>query len=228
MEYGYYSTQTYLFEIVGFQLLGEMAANLRRFDFVHELAAQAQDEAEHARLYREVVSSLPSTVLHGPLDAHASPIYEAFVARGTIEEKVVASYFVLEGVAMGIFAARQHFYRSSPLAEIDHRILSEEAQHQAMGVQLVAELVRGGRLSLDDVGEIIREASVAVGRLLVPTALFERFGVGDAAQERERILSSGFLAMQRSTSQKSMLNALRRLRRSLAGTPGEASHARAA
>src|SRR5689334_880801 len=44
-EYGYYTTQTYLFETIGFQILGEMTAGLRHFDHVHALAEQAKDEA---------------------------------------------------------------------------------------------------------------------------------------------------------------------------------------
>jgi hypothetical protein len=43
-EYCYYSTQTYIFEVVGFQLLGEMASALRGFDVVHELARQARED----------------------------------------------------------------------------------------------------------------------------------------------------------------------------------------
>lgn len=226
-EYCHYSTQTYLFEIVGFQLLGEMSARLRHFEFVHELASQAQDEARHATAYREVVRRLPMDLLRTPLTSSGAPIYDAFVARGTIEEKVVTSYFVLESIAMGIFAARRRYYRSSPLLDLDQRILAEEAQHQGMGVRIAADLVQSGRLDLDDVGDIIRAASESVARLLVPTPLFERFGLGDSPGERDRVLSSGILAVQRTTSQKAMLNAMRRLRRSLDARGGD-PHAYAA
>jgi hypothetical protein len=72
-EYCYYSTQTYIFEVVGFQLLGEMASGLRSFDVVHEFAEQAREEAYHAHVYRQVVEGLPVQFLRGPLDAHANP-----------------------------------------------------------------------------------------------------------------------------------------------------------
>jgi hypothetical protein len=225
-EYCYYSTQTYLFEMVGFQLLGEMSSKLRCFDFLHELASQAEDEARHAQTYREVLRRLPVQATSEPLVARGAPIYDAFVSQGTIEEKVVTSYFVLESIAMGIFAARQRHYGSSPLLALDHRILSEEARHQGMGVRIVAELVRDGRLDLDDVGDIIRDASERVARLLVPTALFEQFGVGDSSAECEGILSSGILATQRATSRKAMLNSMRGLRRCLeTGKGGIHAHA---
>jgi hypothetical protein len=214
-EYGYYTTQTYLFETVGFQLLGEMAANLRHFDHVHALADQARDEAEHASAYRAVVARLPVRLTRDPFDAQAAPLHAAFVGKGRIEEKVVASYFVLESLAMGIFAARHRFYARSPLARLDHAILSDEAAHQAMGVELTASLVQDGRLSFADVLAIIREASATVSRILVPTPLFDRFSVGSTRAERELVLSSGFLDVQRATSQKAMQNAVRRLRRRL-------------
>lgn len=226
-EYCYYSTQTYLFEMVGFQLLGEMSAKLRCFDFLHELASQAEDEARHAQVYREVVRKLPMQPSKEPFDARGAPIYDAFVTRGTIEEKVVTSYFVLESIAMGIFAARQRHYGSSPLLKLDHRILSEEARHQGMGVRIVADLVRDGRLDLDDVSDIIRDSSERVGRLLVPTALFEQFGMGHTHAEREGVLSSGILATQRATSRRAMLNAMRGLKRNLDAGKG-AVHAYAA
>jgi hypothetical protein len=216
-EYGYYATQTYLFEMVGFQLLGEMVAKLRRFDFVHELASQSRDEARHAQIYRDVVRELPNRPSPAAVDEHASRIYDAFVAVGTIEEKVVTSYFVLESIAVGIFAARQLHYRSSPLALLDRRILVDEARHQGMGIQIAAALVRGGRLGAGDVTEIVRSASDTVARLLEPTVLFDRFGVGSSAAEREAVLSAGFLATQRATSRKAMLTSLRRLRRDLDG-----------
>ena len=226
-EYCHYSTQTYLFEVVGFQLLGEMSARLRHFEFVHELASQAQDEAGHAAAYREVVRRLPIDLSPGPLSARGAPIYDAFVARGTIEEKVVTSYFVLESLAIGIFAARRRYYRSSPLLALDQRILAEEAQHQGMGVRVATDLVQSGRLDLGEVPDIIRAASESVARLLLPTPLFERFGVGDSPGERDRILSSGILSVQRATSQKAMLGAMRRLRRGLDARGGD-PHAYAA
>jgi len=212
-EYCYYSTQTYIFEVVGFQLLGEMASGLRSFDVVHELCDQAREEAHHAHIYRQVVEGLPVQLLDGALDVHATPIYESFVKRGTIEEKVVASYFVLESVAMGIFGARQRCYRTSPLARMDHQILIEEADHQAMGVRLVTSLVRDGRVSLREVHEIVREASDKVADLLLPTALCERFGVDPNAEGGFR--QSGFLAVQQETSRKAIMNSVRRLRRAL-------------
>ena len=129
---------------------------------------------------------------------------------------------------MGIFAARRRYYRTSPLLELDQRILAEEAQHQGMGVRIAAELVHDGRLSLEDVGDIIRSSSESVARLLVPTALFDRFGVGDARGERERILSSGILwPCSARPRRKAMLNAMRRLRRSLDARGGD-PHAYAA
>lgn len=217
-EYCYYSTQTYIFEVVGFQLLGEMASGLRSFDVVHELAKQAREEAYHAQVYRQVVEGLPVQLLRGPLDAHASPIYEAFVESGTIEEKVVASYFVLESVAMGIFGARRRCYRKSPLARIDHEILVDEADHQAMGVQLVTSLVRDGRVSVRQVHDIVRAASDKVADLLVPTELCERFGIDhDEVSFRE----AGFLAVQQETSRKAMMNSIRRLWRALASESSE-------
>jgi hypothetical protein len=226
-EYCHYSTQTYLFEMIGFQLLGEMSAKLRSFDFVHELAGQAEDEARHAALYRQVVRSLPIHASRASIDLCAAPIYDAFVARGTIEEKVVTAYFVLESVAMGIFAARQRHYPTSPLLALDHRILEEEARHQGMGVRIAAELVRDGRLDLADVGEIVRSASTSVGRLLIPSALFEQFGVEETPDEPARMVSSGILATQRTTSWKAMMNAMRRLHRCLATQDGD-PHAHAA
>jgi len=130
-------------------------------------------------------------------------------------------------IAMGIFAARRRFYRTSPLVDLDRRILEEEAQHQGMGVRIAADLVHDGRLTLEDVSEIVRSASDSVARLLVPTALFERFGVGNSSDERDRIVSSGILAMQRTTSQKAIMGAMRRLRRNLDGRRGD-PHAYAA
>jgi hypothetical protein len=220
-EYCHYTTQTYVFETVGFQLLGEMTAKLRRFDFVHDLSVQAQDEAMHARIYRDVVAGLPVRLLPESFEMQAEPIYAAFVARGTVEEKVVTAYFVLESIGIGIFAARHRFYRSSPLVALDHQILADEAEHQGMGVRLTADLVRDGRLRLSEVTDIVREAATTVSRVLTPTALFERFDLGDSPAERERVLSSGILEVQRVTSQKAMGSALRRLRREL----GQGVHA---
>ncbi len=214
-EYCYYTTQTYVFESVGFQVLGDMAAQLRDFETVHAFAAQAVDEEMHARTYREVVRSLPLRIPEEPFDVQAAPIHAAFVATGSIEEKVIASYFVLESVAMGIFAARHRFFRSSSLVALDHRILEDEAQHQGFGVRLTADLVRHGRVRPSDVTEIARDAAAKISELLVPTPLFERFGVGDGRAERDRLLSQGFVDAQRATSQKAMLNSLRALRRSL-------------
>jgi hypothetical protein len=225
-EYCYYSTQTYIFEVVGFQLLGEMASGLRNFDVVHELCDQAREEAQHAHVYRQVVEALPVQLLSGALDVHATPIYESFVKCGTIEEKVVASYFVLESVAVGIFAARQRCYRTSPLARIDHQILVEEADHQAMGIRLVTSLVRDGRLTVRQVHEIVREASEKVADLLVPTALCERFGIDRDVEGSFR--HSGFLAVQQETSRKAIMNSVRRLRRALTTETEEVLCARVA
>lgn len=218
-EYCYYSTQTYIFEVVGFQILGDMACKLRSFDFVHELASQARDEAEHAETYRHVVRDLPVNLLPVPLEAHATPIYDAFVKGGSIEERVVSSYMVLESIAMGIFAARQRCYRISPLAQIDHRILADEASHQSMGVKIVAELVREGRIDVDDVHEIVRSAVRKIGELLMPDTLFERFDICGSPSDRAKLLSSGFLAVQHATSQKAILNSLRSLNRALSVRP---------
>lgn len=227
-EYCYYSTQTYIFEVVGFQLLGEMASALRGFDVVHELARQAREEAYHAQAYRQVVQGLPVQLLEGPLDAHATPLYEAFVEQGTIEEKVVAAYFVLESVAMGIFGARRRCYRTSPLARLDHEILMDEADHQAMGVRLVISLLQDGRISADQVHDITRDASDKVAKLLAPTALCERFGVD--LEEQAAFRRAGFLALQQETSRKALLTSMRRMQRALASQGGEEglAHARVA
>jgi hypothetical protein len=209
-EYAFFVHQTYLFELVGLQLLGEMTARMREPVTLVALAAQAIDEARHVEIYRQLAAQSS-----GADDQTAVPetMYQAFVGRGSIEEKAVKAFVLLESLAVGMFAARASFYGDCAVARIDRRILHEEAQHQSAGLTILSELVATGRLRPRDLVGIVREGAAELAGLLAPTALLAQLGIEAGPCELAALQRAGLVGRQIAVSRRCIRRALRRLYR---------------
>jgi hypothetical protein len=213
-EYAFFARETYLFELVGLQLLGEMTSRLHCYEAIPALAEQAIDEARHVAAYRAVLAALPEPMPPPSPDQ----VYAAFVLPGTIEEKAVTAFVVLESLAIGIFSARAHLYGATSVAALDRRILREESRHQTNGIDILGDLVRDGRLSFAQVVDATRAAVGRLGELLSPAPLLVRFGLEAGSAEIESVRGAGMIAHQRRVTQRCIRHALRRLRRRVPGS----------
>lgn len=219
-EYRFFTQQTYLFELVGLQLLGEMMAKLRSQATLRALAEQAVDEVRHVEAYRCLLRKLGGDDLVGDAELPAR-MHRAFVLNGSFEEKLVRAFVVLESLALGLFSARAHYFRHTAVCRIDRRILLEESQHQSQGLSLIAELVRDGALTLAQVSEATRCAVSELGSVLSPAPLLAACGLRADRAEVESVLQSGVLGAQRQITRRCISRSLRRLRRELQGRDRE-------
>lgn len=207
-EYAFFTRHTYFFELVGLQLLGEMTARLRSHGAIGKLALQAVDEARHVEVYARVLESLGM----GGDGEVPERLHHTLVLHGTLEEKLVRAFVVLESLAMGLFSARAKFFRETAVCRVDRRILLEESQHQANGLDIVLDFMRDGRISFAQVVEASRVAIDQVGEILSPEQLLSEQGIDAGETETNLLHSMGVLKTQRDVTKRCIKHALRKLR----------------
>ena len=207
-EYTFFINETYLFELVGLQLLGEMTSRLGSYDAIPALAEQSIDEARHVAAYKRLLGRLPVSFSNKkPEDLH-----QAFVASGSVEENAVTAFVVLESLAMGMFSARASAFSGTSTASLDRQILFEESRHQDNGLQILTDLVFDGRMTCDEVMDATRVATKNLGRLLSPAPLLQQFGIDGGHKEVSLFSSQGVVARQKKVTQRCLVHALRKLR----------------
>lgn len=208
-EYAFFTHHTYVFELIGLQLLGEITAGLRSHSSICAMAAQTIDEARHVQAYGYVLATLGFQHDAAQL---SNLLYDSLVRAGTLEEKLVRAFIVLESLAMGLFSARAQLFSHTSVARLDRRILHEESLHQTNGIGVVADFVRDGRLTLADVTEVTRNMIDDVSDLLSPAELLADVGLAGDPREVSALRGVGVLGTQRSVTRRCIAHALRRLR----------------
>lgn len=214
-EYAFFTGHTYFFELVGMQLLGAMIAEVDAPDAVLALSDQAVDEARHVEVYARVLGTLPDLMEQ---DA-ATVLQRAFVREGTLEEKLVRAFVVLESLAMGLFSARARHFGHTKLCRVDRQVLLEESRHQTHGLELLAQAVVEGRVSMAEVLEITRQTMETVGQILSPAPLLEAFDIEPEAEAIAAIQARGVVGAQRTVTRRCVKHAIRRLRKATKGQP---------
>ena len=208
-EYTFFTHETYLFEVVGLQLLGEMTSRLGCYDAIPALAEQSIDEARHVAAYSRVLDKLPRAIF----DKQPGELHRAFVASGSVEQNAVTAFIVLESLAMGMFSARSAAFPGDPIAALDKQILFEESRHQDNGLEILSALIADGRISFRGVIEATRVAMTELSRLLSPAPLLAHFGIDAGETELAKFSRTGIVAKQKEITQHCVTAALRKLRR---------------
>jgi hypothetical protein len=210
-EFAFYSAQTYLFERAGEALLMSMSAATEDNALLAAFARQAAEEKNHVFAYERALRLLGDDA--GAAFVRALGGHEGRLVRGSLLEKMVLAFVVLESLAMGIFEARRRVYAGTALAALDARFLVEEAEHQRVGVQLVARVLAAHGTPANEAHAMVAEGARTVLCLLDPSPLFACLGLEVDAREREAYASAGFLAVQREVTRRAMANGLRALHR---------------
>jgi hypothetical protein len=211
-EYTFFTSHTYMFEVVGLQLLGEMTARLRSHDAIRALGSQAIDEARHVEVYGRIMGILEHA--ERPRDV-PEQLHARLVLAGTLEEKLVRAFVVLESLAIGLLSARAKLFGDTSISRIERRVLLEESQHQTHGIELLADFVRDGRMTYGHILEITRQTMDEVGELLSPLPLLVDLGLRADRREVEAVQSVGVIALQRSVTLRCIGHSLRRLQKEL-------------
>ena len=115
-----------------------MALSANSFPFLHELAAQAIDEARHIEVYRAAMKHLG---YHSPMSQSIPKIFERIACTSNLPEKAVKGFLVLESLAVGLFGARVKLFQSSTLTSMDRLIVSEEVRHQSHAISVVSRFI---------------------------------------------------------------------------------------
>lgn len=208
-EFSHYVTQTYYFEVLGFQIIGSAAASTSSFSHIHDLGAQAMDEARHIQVYLGVLQNLPYPSRAAPC---IPKMFRSIVEEGSFEEKLVKGFLVLEGMAIGLFAARARVYPNCGLSKLDQIILKEETQHQSRAKEFASLFLREERMSYRNVIEIMREGARELAFDMLPFKVIEKYGIDLGKTELEKLNTTGLTGLQTAVSRSNLKKVLSDLR----------------
>jgi|SRR5579872_2841921 len=205
-EFWHYIAQTYYFEVLGFQIIGDTLAHARDLTHIHNLASQSIDEARHIQVYSKLLQNLPLSIK----PALCLPrIHKKIISESTLEEKIIKGFLVLEGLAIGLFAARSKTYGASGLSALDRAILTEETEHQISASEITADLVRARRVTLRDVIECMRDGTAELTSDLLPVPIVERFGIDLDDKKIEMLKRTGIVGLQANVSKANLKKILK-------------------
>ena len=204
-EYAHYLAQTYYFEVLGFQIIGDLASYATSLAYVHDLAAQAMDEVRHMQIYLALRNQLPGVTPFAP----AIPkIYETLIGASSFPEKVIKGLVVLESLALGLFAGRLSTYPNASTRAIDKQTLKEESNHLHHDVAIVELMMQNGQLSYSEIIDLVREGVKQISLDILPTPVAERFGDGMDEKEIAQLKRSGLMAAQGEATRSSLKQSL--------------------
>jgi hypothetical protein len=207
-EFSHYLAQTYFFEVLGFQIIGDTAAHCPRISHMHDLASQAIDEARHMQIYLELLFKSNSTAI----PAISLPkIHSSVIQQGTFIEKLVKGFLVLESTAIGLFSARASTYGDCALSRLDLLILHEEVAHQNAAKMFASELIREQRCNLRDILEIMREGISELSSSMLPTDVLLKHGLPCGHEVLRAIDEHGIVARQKAVSRANLRKVIRDL-----------------
>jgi len=208
-EYCYLLNQTYFFEVLGFQVLSTMALAANSFSFLHEIAAQAVDEARHIELYGNVIKRLDQRSAVSP---SIPLIFQTIANSSSLPEKAVKGFLVLESLAVGLFGARIKMFPSSPLTEMDRIIVAEEAEHQAHAVTIMSSFINEGLITFEDVTALMHEGVSQLALEIMPFEVAERHSLNIDVADARRLLNGGILKTSATISRSNIRRNLAALR----------------